>query len=452
MAELTVEQLRDSFMQAHEAGDMKAARALADELHRRESGGPQQRGMLLPITRDNTGVRFDINSGLTGVVKRAVQYPGQVMRGEIDPLSDEGIQRNLEFSTIASPVNPGIRSGDKIIPGVSTAMKKDVKPPSAMALKEAADSGYDALRATGVDYSSASIKQLAETIKAELTQQGFIPENAKTTYRILDKLSSPPDNSVMGISGLETARSVFGKLAASSSDDVEKAASSIVKRKLSEFIEKPPSQAVVAGPANRAAQFATEARGNYAASRRSAAIQGVEDASALRAAAANSGQNTGNAIRQKLTTFLLNPKATQGFTPEELKAVEQIIRGTGSQNGMRWLGNVLGGGGGLGMGVTAGMGAAGGAAIGGPTGAAIGATVPPMMGAGAKMYYNRLINKALTALDETVRSRSPLYQEMLRQTPAMPVSTFPRTTATRGLLATGAAGMGSNRGRQSGGY
>lgn len=434
MAELTTEQ--------------KKAMAMAAARKRQQESSQESAysGAILPFSRGQDGtVSFDSNAGLVGVAKRAFQYPGQVMRGEIDPLSDEGIQRNLEFGTMASP-SPALRSGTRTLS--PQAMTKQVKPPTALELRAAADSGYQALRESGVDYSSAAISKLAQTIQAELTQKGFIPENAKTTYRILEKLARPPEGSVMGVQGLETARSVFGNLAANSSDDVEKAAASIVKRKLSEFMEAPPGGSVVAGPADRAARLATEARGNYAASKRSAQIHGVDEAAALRAAAANSGQNTGNAIRQKLTTFLLNPKATQGFTPEELKAVEQIVMGTGTQNGLRWLGNVLGGGGGLGAGVTAGMGAAGGAAVGGPAGAAIGATVPPAMGAASKMTYNALIRKALNALDESVRSRSPLYQEMLRQTPAMPI-TLPNAPM-RGLLAAGVAGAGTRSG--GGGY
>lgn len=72
-----------------------------------EQPQPEQKGSILPISRDAGGnVSFDSDAGITGVIKRAVTLPGDVMAGDVDPLSDEGIGRAAEFAGVFTPVSP----------------------------------------------------------------------------------------------------------------------------------------------------------------------------------------------------------------------------------------------------------------------------------------------------------------------------------------------------------
>ena len=83
--------------------------------------------------------------------------------------------------------------------------------------------------------------------------------------------------------------------------------------------------------------------------------------------------------------------------------------------------NFMGGGRGLlGAGWGAIGGGAGAALTGGSTiGAAAGAAIPVVTAAGLKSAQNRMAMNQMAAIDELLRSRSPLYQQML-QNPALP--------------------------------
>lgn len=72
-------------------------------------------------------------------------------------------------------------------------------------------------------------------------------------------------------------------------------------------------------------------------------IQDEVRSAILRAKSTNSGENTGNAIRQELRP-LIDPTRNQqinNFTPEELQAMNSVVEGTPSQNNMRYGSNLL---------------------------------------------------------------------------------------------------------------
>ncbi len=173
-------------------------------------------------------------------------------------------------------------------------------------------------------------------------------------------------------------------------------------------------QSVVAGPAAAAGKNLADARANYAAAKRSDSLTGVEDAADLRAAAANSGQNIDNAIRGRLASLLLSPKARSGFNPDEIREIRRVAEGTLARNAVRNTGNLLGGGGGMGAIVTGGAFGGAGIAAGSPELAALGAAIPAV-GVAAKQAGNAMTRGALRKVDEQTRMRSPLYQQLLSE-------------------------------------
>lgn len=407
MAEMTIEQQR--------ALAMARARAKAAA----EKGDQSYTSTILPFSKDAEGnVSFDSNAGLLGAAKRAFMLPGDAMAGKVDPTSEEGIGRALEFAGTFSPASPGVRTGTGIIPGEKQQLRKSVPAvPSADDLFAEAGRNFDAMRDSGVDYASSAVKNTAQAVRSRLEEQGFDAEVAGKTHRILEKLSNPPENSVASIKGLHSARKTFGKIAQNFNDPTDQAAATQAIRGLDEFIGTDDPAAVVAGAAADAAGALKAGNANYAAASRSDALTGVERAADLRAAAANSGANTGNAIRQRIASALLKPKDASGYTPEELAALEKIVTGTPAQNATRYVGNLLGGGGGLGQMLTAAVGAATGGAAGGSAGAAVGAAAPLGIGAVSKGISNALTRRALRAVDESTRARSPLYEKMKAEAP-----------------------------------
>jgi len=388
---------------------------------------------ILPFSKDEQGnVSFDSNMGILGGLKRALTLPRDVMKGEVDPMSDEGIGRVLEMATIASPINPAMRAGSKAIPGISNTLKRqDIEPPTVEMLKSEAKAGFDEVRGMGVDYSSSHVVDMARATQQKLEAEGFNSENAKQTFSLLNKLQSAPADSVAPLSGLATARKSFNKVPKKIDDEADFAAAQMARERLDKFIMEPNAETVVAGPATSAGEALKRANANYAARKRSDRLTGVQTEADIRAAAANSGKNVGNSTRQKIASLLLNEKKKRGFSQAELEALEGVVEGSTAANATRNVGNMLGGGGGVGALLAAGAGGMAGGAVGAP---GIGAMALPAVGMGSKALSNQLTKKALSAADALVRKRSPLYERMLSEAPVIANAPNSRNALIRALL------------------
>lgn len=414
-------------------------------------------GSLLPFSRDARGnVYFDSDAGLLGAIKRTFTLPHDVMTGAAplpsstgevpgsvgpyDPRGAETMARVREAETLLTPVNPAIRAGEAAMPGL-TGMTRRPKPPTATELKDAAAAGYDRARGMGVDIKGSAVGDLARQMRADLEQDGVFAELAPQTFSIIGKISNPPEGAVATIANLEAVRRSLGHAAKSFTNPTEQFAAARAIERLDGFLSGLPKASVVAGPAAAAREALTAARGNYAAAQRSNkitgeldnAITGAVERGNLAAAVANSGANVDNAIRQRMAAILKSPKEARGYTPEELAGMERVARGTVPTNVARVVGNLLGGGGGLGAVVTGGAGAMAGASTGSPMAAAAGAALPAV-GLLSKQIANMLTRKSAAKVDELIRSRSPLAESR----PSIPVSPEMRSALIRALTTTGA--------------
>lgn len=401
--------------------EQKKALAIAAARLRMQQDSPAYTGQFLPLSRDAQGkVGFDSNAGIVGSLKDAFMLPGDAMAGKVDPSSQEGIGRAFNAAQWMTPMNPGVRAGDMAIPGDKMRPLADprVAAPSADELYQAGSEGYKAMRDTGVDYAPSSVQGLASTIRNQLDQDGILKELAPKTHRILRSLENPPEGAVaVPITSLHAARKAFQGAARDFTNPTEQSAGSRVVQGLDEFIQNPPEGGVMAGPADQAASLLRDANSNWAAGKRGDLLAGKEEAADLRAAAANSGQNVGNSIRQRIADLLLRPKESTGFTEGELSSLEKVTKGTPTQNATRYAGNLLGGGGGLGAAVTSmGVGLPVAASTGNPLMGAVGLAAP-VIGAAAKKTSNALTRKALDKVSEDTRKRSALYERMMKEAP-----------------------------------
>lgn len=400
------------------------------------------KGMVLPMNYDDKGgAHFDMSAGIPGMVQNIAKglwsgatAPGDVYNGKLDPASDTAIGRAFDLASAASPVNPAIQAGDRAIPGVLKAVtQQKVAPPTTDALYNAASGGYNQARDMGVDYSAKAVKNLASGLRSSLEQDGVLAELAPKSFSILSKLESPADGSVAPLAGIDAARKAFGLAAKDFSNPTEQLAAKRIMGGLDNFVQNPSAESVVAGPAAAAASTIKDARGNYAAASRSDRINGIEEAADLRAAAANSGLNADNTIRGRVASMLLNPKQAAGYSADELAALREVAEGNLGRNSARYIGNILGGGGGLGAALTGAGGAAGGLAAGGPVGAVAGAGLPAL-GYSAKVLGNALTRRSLDSADALVRSRSPLFQQMQQNAPMVIDSPDKRAAYVRALM------------------
>lgn len=262
--------------------------------------------------------------------------------------------------------------------------------PSAEALKTAATQGFESARESGVRIPAADLAATAQKLEAQLHQSGARAYLAPKTYAFLNELKNAPEGAFADAGDLHGMRQAIGD-AAASADKGERRAAMVVKRALDQQIEK-------------SAPELKDAIANYAALSRSATVTGKLEQANEAAGAANSGMNLGNAIRQRFKSILLDPKQQRGYTPDEIAAMRQIVRGTYTENALRIVGNILGGGGGLGSLAAA---AAGAHAEG-----MAGAIGFPAIGMGVRRLGAMLTERQVNRLDEMLRARSPLGEQM----------------------------------------
>lgn len=417
-------------------------------LAQQEMSQPEWSGSIIPWSIYPDGrSEFDSDAGLLGPIKRAFQLPSKVMSGDVqvmDPytghVSDDVISQSTEFGLMFGGANPMVRSGDKAIPGIGKNTRR-IKPakPTANELKSAGKAGYDAMRATGAEYSADDVARMARETIIKMNEEGFNEVTSPSTFKTLNQLANPPAGSTANINGMHSARKVFGKLGQKFNDPADQAAAGIAKRRIDEFIGggfSGPNSAIPANSKQKvAAALLKESNANFSAGKRSDLIGGIDKFSGLRADAANSGQNLGNAIRSRVASALEKPKKISGFNQGEVAELEGLVHGSKGANFTRDMANRLGGGGGIGSAIVSGGGAAAGGMVGGPVGAVVGATAGPVAGGILKSTSNNMTKKALSAVDDTIRARSPLYEEMKRQAPKVVNGPTKKQAVLRALAA-----------------
>ena len=310
------------------------------------------------------------------------------------PGTDEGA-----LSSLGRILSTGAAVGapTKLAGGAGMAFKP-TPAPSIEALKSAATAGYNAPEVLGLEIQPRSLTDLAQRIQGELSSSGIADVLAPKTFAILGKAEKAPPGATVTGQNLETLRRMLGE-AAGSADATERKAAMVAQKMLDEFRSAVPARDVIAGDPAAAAATVQGARANYGAAMRAQTIDRKLTTAELRAAAANSGMNVGNTIRQRIADILVNPAKQAGYSADELAQMKRIVEGTRTQNIIRGVGNLLGGGGGLGAVASA---AAGAMATGGP------GAIAPVVGYGLKMLQNSLSLRQVEKLSELIRSRSPL--------------------------------------------
>jgi hypothetical protein len=364
---------------------------------------------LIPAEKKKFGLGDTWPARLAKGIYSAVTLPGDVAQGNVSMTGEDGhanpevINRAAELASVASPMSPAARSGI----GFAGALKtRETPAPTEEMLAGASDVGYDAARNSPFELKASAVGDWAAATQAELAKKGRLERFAPDTHGVLSDLQKAPPGATATGGNLISAREALREASRNFTNPREKSAAEIAIRELDRFIENPPPQAVLAGDASAFAKTAADARGNYAAKKRSELLSQALEYADQNAGAANSGANVGNAERAKMRQIYQSDKKSAGFSDDELGQIDQIIRGTPLGNATRTAGNALGGGGGLGAAVTAGLGGAATAHMGG-----IGA-IAPVIGYGLKKYSDSLGKREIDLLQEMVRRRSPLAETM----------------------------------------
>lgn len=306
----------------------------------------------------------------------------------------------------------GGSGANKLANGMAERSALKAATPALSDVKSAATDAYDTMtsRNAAIPIPQASLENLANDIQSSLNNKGIRPSNAQGIHNAVDEIRAPATAGAADVADLVAARQSVKNLLGS--PDASKAGAFVALPKIEAAIEQnsPGTMAKI-----------READKNYAAAKANEALDKRTAAAELRASGEHSGANVGNKIRQNVTNYLLSNEAK--YLSAETKAeLKQIVKGTPTQNGIRAIANLLGGGGGLGM---AAIGGGAGYAADGPQGALAGMA----LGAGLKYNNNRSVIKQAENVAEGIRRRSPLGQQNLPMLPNMP------DPLTQGLLA-----------------
>jgi hypothetical protein len=404
--------------------------------------------------------------GLTGervktwperAVREAVTLPKRMIDAAYSapPGSREATEAMIpvaaETAMLMSPVNPAIRAGDKIIPGVAKAMTAErAVVPTTKELAEVGGAEISAAKGSGLEINSSALSGYSKELQQGLFDGSMFgktihPVDAPATFAKLKEIENVPPGSFVTAANLQSLRESLQATAQNFNPAAAKdqLAASLAIKRLDSLIPSLAEKDILAGAPAETQKLFESGRGNYSAAMRSNDITGVLDRAKTgilersegRAQAANSGRNLDNTIRSKVEALLEKPKEVSGFSDPELASMSGVVEGGAGRNTARYIGNLLGGGGGVGQSGMAAIGAGLGGTAGGIPGAIVGGVVPAVAGSTSKAIANALAKRDLRGVDEMLRKRSPLYEERAAN-PNMSVSTPEgRAALIRALMA-----------------
>jgi hypothetical protein len=331
-----------------------------------------------------------ITSPISGAVRSIVGTPGEEALGIPREISEP-------LASLAIPIPSRIP-----MPRMArTAEKAEI--PAARSIDEL-KSSYVAARKSP-EVAAAKIKpeataRNAEITTAELEKDWLDPELAPKTHYILKKLQTPPEGSSTTMANVDSARRLLGRLAGKG--DEEAAAAQIAKGKLDEWVGGLSDADALSGSPTAAHGILQAGRADYSTAKLAEALDSKLTKAELQASGTYSGLNQQNAIKQKVTQFL-NSDESRSLNTTERAAAEAVVNGTAPEKVVRFVANLLGGGGGMG---TLASGAAG-HALAGP-----GGLLAPLAGFGLNRLGAAMTRKQADRLSEMIRSRPQLGKQI----------------------------------------
>jgi len=259
-------------------------------------------------------------------------------------------------------------------------------------LKEVASGQYRDLekQALAVPTSPIQRQAVSDLIKNDLHAANFRRANAPETYDILDDIAKGNKGRTTDAADLLNARRKLGNI--SGEDGV---AAQQARQAIDQVLEvKVPGIGAQLENADK----------NYNAFKVAEALSAKFQKKELQAAGSGSGLNLGNKLRQGATEIATNPKRTRYMKPEDVRALEAMSAGTNTQNAIRYVDRLLGGGGGLGAIAAAGL---GGEYLGGHEGGLGGGAGSILAGLALRRGYNRSIARQAQGIGQQVLARSP---------------------------------------------
>jgi hypothetical protein len=352
---------------------------------------------------------------LAKAIYSGVTLPGDVLAGKASVPqsanmpggeSTENIGRVVDLASLASPGAP--KAGATIARPAAVP-----RVPTLPQLETAENVGFTGARAAGNELAPNVWPKLGEQIENDLLVKHGIDAtsaSAPRTLGVLQGLQRVPADSTITMANVHSLRKAFGNIAndaARGGADTEALAARTARGTLDRYLEAIPPRDIVAGDPQQAANVLREAIANSAAKFRSQRIQDIGTGAQANVEATNTFGQLGRNIRQGTKQFLKGD--TSGFSPEEIAQAERVRRA----------GRLVG-----------------------TAGSVLGGIAPAVLSGGTSLGASAILKylesmaakRALGKLDEMVRARSPLGQQMAGQPAAYQPNAMLTYALRQGLL------------------
>lgn len=296
---------------------------------------------------------------------------------------------------------------------------KAIAAPTVDELKASYRAGIDHPEVKAVTIHPDALADLHDTIRSDLEGRGFRdrPNRESGTFSDVNELSNPTPTMARAagapatIDDVESIRKSLGKTAQQVGPDFRptsdaSAASAAVKH-IDRWYDNLKQPDLLSGDISKASPLMKDARANYAAAMRADTIQKKISNAALQSGSSYAGGNINNATRQALRPLAKNDFAkASGYTDEEKAQLAKVILGNAAGNTARQVGR---------LGPDAGLKGIEHLIAAVKTG---GASIPFSVAAlGAKLGGDAATRRAVSKLDEMLRNRSPLGQQVAAAAP-----------------------------------
>lgn len=361
----TLEQLSQALKAADAAGNVEDARKLAGAIRQMQTApqqpsaqpndaGQWERNVLLPreVNKQTGESRWAVPGLVQGTMDAAADaftLPHDVMTGEVDPMSDEGIARSAGFAaTTMLPGTPGVgKAALRTFPkqsvvqplpaGVASAGRgliqsaaRDAKGVTVAGAQDAARKGYKAAWGADTVIQPEDLQGLKTSFTDIATEEGLILPSGKMVDdfpRIRNAMSAMEEFTSAPLN-MKSAKTFHRQLRrAAKSTDPEEAI--IGSKMLDDFEEFLIERGGDVGPALKGA------KSDWHVYKKGAAVEDAI-ATAYRRSKKTRGLGMDQALRNEFEKLVGNKKQMRFFSDAEREVLEQVVQGAPVANLMRF--------------------------------------------------------------------------------------------------------------------
>lgn len=331
-----------------------------------------------------------LGAGATGAGLGALNAAGH------DQDVGEGAKMGAIFGAAGNALGEGAaKVVDKVAGGIGRVAGVNRAPQimTTEELKAASRAAYQAADDAGVIVKPTAMQRLAKELEDTLGKGGYAPELSGEVDAVLRHVNRISQGNVT-LEGVDILRQVAGAARGSQNANTRRLGEMIAD-KVDDFLENLNAGDILAG-GNRTqgVRALQEARRLWASAKKSEMIMKALEDAKNQAAAAHSGGNIDNAIRQQFKAILKDAKKSRGLTKDERAAMLLIVRGKTGEGLLRSVAKLSPNGSGL-MAILqlGGVGALGPAAL-----------AAPIAGIGAKTIADSLTPARVEQLSRIVRA------------------------------------------------